>query len=178
MSEELNKWREAMRRTEIRSCGRLDMATYMPENETLGRVTSDRVRYVYFEDGSECIVLGKFCDHVAFRAADYDARIAQLEAELQEQRVRAVELRAERESIRVELGGLADSKLDGSDGLAAATWREVQMERQRIAALEAERDELGALVARVLDWGQIWRMGGGSKWMERAWKATHREVQP
>lgn len=76
---EREQWRGKMPDAPIKSCGRLDMATYMPDEVTVGRVTSDRVRYVYFEDGSECIVLGKLCDYVAFRAADYDARIAALE---------------------------------------------------------------------------------------------------
>ena len=64
-------WRKKVQDYPIKSCGRLDMSTYLPEEVTLGRVASDRVRYVYFEDGTECIVLGKYCDQVAFRAADW-----------------------------------------------------------------------------------------------------------
>jgi len=65
-------WDEQCAAAPIRSCGRLDMSTYTPTEETLGRVASDRVRYVYFEDGSECIVLGTMCDHVAYRAARWE----------------------------------------------------------------------------------------------------------
>ena len=78
----VQEWREQMREYPVKSCGRLDMATYMPDEVTVGRVTSDRVRYVYFEDGSEVICLGQLCDHVAFRAADYAATVAAKDAEI------------------------------------------------------------------------------------------------
>ena len=78
------KWRKQMASAPIKSCGRLDMSTSLPDEETLGRVTSDRVRYVYFEDGSECIVLGKFCDFVAFQAADHARLLSAYESVLRE----------------------------------------------------------------------------------------------
>lgn len=74
----VKEWRAQLAEAPIKHCGRLDMATYMPDEVSVGRVTSDRVRYVYFEDGSEVICLGNFCDHVAFRAADYDSRDAEI----------------------------------------------------------------------------------------------------
>lgn len=86
MGVQEQEWRDSIEKYPIKSCGRLDMQTSMPSEVTVGRVTSDRVRYVYFEDGSEVICLGKLCDYVAFKAADYtrvvaekDARIAELE---------------------------------------------------------------------------------------------------
>lgn len=67
----LSQWREAVAARPVKSCGRLDMHTYLPEPVTVGRVTSDRVRYVYFEDGTEVVVLGDYADDVAFHAADW-----------------------------------------------------------------------------------------------------------
>lgn len=98
MSEALKaEWRSQMPEKPIDSCGRLDMGTHLCEPATVGRVTSDRVRYVYFADGKECIVLGEWCDFVAFRAADYDtivsdnerlrADIARLVAEVERHRM-------------------------------------------------------------------------------------------
>lgn len=98
MSESLKaEWRSQMPEKPIDSCGRLDMNTHLCEPATVGRVTSDRVRYVYFADGEECIVLGEWCDFVAFRAADYDtivsdnerlrAEIARLTAEAERHRM-------------------------------------------------------------------------------------------
>lgn len=70
-AERKQQWVESCKETPIRSCGRLDMHTYLPDEVTVGRVTSDRIRYVYFEDGTEVVVLGKYADQVAFRAADW-----------------------------------------------------------------------------------------------------------
>lgn len=80
--ERLAQWRKDARDPDyaITSCGRLDLSTTLPGYIEAGRVYSDRVRYVYFEphpkskeEDRECIVVGTLCDHVAFRAADYDA---------------------------------------------------------------------------------------------------------
>ncbi len=74
-SDELKqKWRDHIEDAPIKSCGRLDLSTELLEAVTVGRVTSDRIRYVYFEDGEECVVLGEHCDFVAFKAADYHRR--------------------------------------------------------------------------------------------------------
>lgn len=82
------------------------MSTYLPEPVTVGRVTSDRVRYVYFEDGTEVIVLGLYADDVAFRAADYDAVISDLRAKLE----RACDLLVEATTIERPDAWLARSK--------------------------------------------------------------------
>ena len=71
------KWNEQIQQYPIKSCGRLDMATYLPGDVEVGRVTSDRIRYVYFEDGTEVVCIGSLCDHVAYRASTH----AELEAE-------------------------------------------------------------------------------------------------
>ena len=71
MDEQKKKWREQMKDAPIKSCGRLDGATYLCSEVTVGRVESDVVRYVYFEDGREVICVGELADFVAFRAADY-----------------------------------------------------------------------------------------------------------
>lgn len=78
--DQYQQWRDAMPSQPIKSCGRLDMATYLPDPVTVGRMESDRIRYVYFADESECVVVGGLCDFVAFRAADYDKLAAQLAA--------------------------------------------------------------------------------------------------
>ncbi len=71
------KWDQGIIDLPIKSCGRLDAHTYLPEPTTVGRVTSDRVRYVYFEDGTEVIVLGAYCDEVAYAATQYSRQIQQ-----------------------------------------------------------------------------------------------------
>ncbi len=76
--EEIEQWRKQMHDKPIKSCGRLDLCTYLPEPAKVGRVKSDCVRYVYFEDGSECVVLGDGCDFVAYRAADWAKRDAEI----------------------------------------------------------------------------------------------------
>lgn len=77
-NEQRDLWAKKTHDLEVTHCGRLDLSTSMPDEVSLGRVTSDRVRYVYFGDGSECIVLGKFCDHVAFRAWEYQRLLARV----------------------------------------------------------------------------------------------------
>ena len=52
-------------------CGRLDINTYLPEAVRVGRVESDIVRYIYFEDGQEVVVIGKRADEMAFAASQY-----------------------------------------------------------------------------------------------------------
>ena len=64
-------WEAALKAMPIKSCGRLDLHTFLVDTATVGRVSSDRVRYVYFEDGSECVVLGGNCDLVAYASANY-----------------------------------------------------------------------------------------------------------
>lgn len=128
MSESLKaKWRSQMPEKPIDSCGRLDMDTHLCEPATVGRVTSDRVRYVYFADGEECIVLGEWCDFVAFRAADYDTIVS------------------DNERLRVDIERLAD-ELE----------RHRMTEEERVA-MEAARDflrtsrvDLVPLIAGVL----------------------------
>lgn len=86
------KYIAAMKKLPPFKCGRLDMNTYMSEPVTVGRVTSDIVRYVYFEDGQEVIVLGQRADEVAYAASKYQAlltaaeRVEELEALLREAR--------------------------------------------------------------------------------------------
>jgi hypothetical protein len=58
-------------------CGRLDLNTYLPEPATVGRVTSDVVRYVYFEDGQEVVVLGQRADEIAYAASKYRELLAE-----------------------------------------------------------------------------------------------------
>lgn len=58
-------------------CGRIDLNTYLPEPATVGRVTSDIVRYIYFEDGQEVIVLGQRADEIAYAASKYRSLLAQ-----------------------------------------------------------------------------------------------------
>lgn len=77
-------WRDSMEQHPIESCGELDVATHLTGKVTVGRVSSAIIRYVYFEDGSEVVCVGAFADFVAFRAADYDKRIAELEDQLQD----------------------------------------------------------------------------------------------
>lgn len=88
MTDQVELWRAALAEFPVESCGRLDMSTTMSEPVIVGRVESDVVRYVYFKDGRECIVLGPLADHVAFRAADYDA----LATEKRERESKAAEL--------------------------------------------------------------------------------------
>jgi hypothetical protein len=65
--------------------GRLAMNTWLPEPVRVGRVESDIVRYIYFEDSQEVIVLGQRADEIAFAASEYvplKTRIAELETDL------------------------------------------------------------------------------------------------
>lgn len=77
-------WRDSMEQHPIESCGELDVATTLTGKVTVGRVSSAIIRYVYFEDGSEVVCVGAFADFVAFQAADYHKRIAELEDQLQD----------------------------------------------------------------------------------------------
>lgn len=67
------KWEAALSKLPPWKCGRIDMHTYLIEPVTVGRVTSDIVRYIYFEDGQEVIVLGQRADEVAYAASKYRA---------------------------------------------------------------------------------------------------------
>lgn len=78
------QWRAKMGNAPIQSCGRLDMRTWLPEPVRVGRVESDAIRYVYFEDGAEVVVLGDRADFVAFSAADHAALMAELSAKDEE----------------------------------------------------------------------------------------------
>lgn len=97
--EQRNQWLEACDALPIKSCGRLDMATWLVEPVTVGRVTSESVRYVYFDDGAEVVVLGTRCDEVAFCAAEY-TRLRALTRELQAENER---LRRHAEELQVAL---------------------------------------------------------------------------
>lgn len=91
MDEQKKKWREQMKDAPIKSCGRLDGATYLCSAVTVGRVESDVVRYVYFEDGREVICVGELADFVAFRAADYFDAIEDAVAAERERIAREIE---------------------------------------------------------------------------------------
>lgn len=69
------KWEQSLLGLPIESCGRLDMHSFLPDPQTVGRVTSDQVRYVYFENGEEVIVIGKNCDEVAYAAMRYSQEL-------------------------------------------------------------------------------------------------------
>lgn len=69
-------WREQIAARPPASCGRLDMHTYLAEPAVAGRITNDRVRYVYFDDEQEVIVVGNYADAVAFCAADWKVQRA------------------------------------------------------------------------------------------------------
>jgi hypothetical protein len=82
-------------------CGRLDMNTWLTEEVEVGRVRSDVVRYVYFEDSKEVIVLGQRADEIAYAASKYH------------------DLRAQNAALLDALQRiLADVPRDGNDGCA------------------------------------------------------------
>ena len=60
--------------------------------------------------------------------------------------IRTGEIEKQIESVRFYLDGMKDSKLDGPDGLAAATLRSLHAECARADELEADRDALRELV--------------------------------
>lgn len=109
-------------------CGRLDMNTYLPDPVRVGRVESDVVRYIYFDDGEEVIVLGQRADEVAFAAAQYHAltaradraetRVVEIEAERAETEARLSSAEAEVERLRKRNGELVDylSEMDSVTG--------------------------------------------------------------
>lgn len=131
------QWDAQMEAQPIKSCGRLDMSTYMPTEETLGRVTSDRVRYVYFEDAPEAIVLGTMCDHVAYRAAAWQherATVARLRGLLGET-IESVEV-DERAARELGLKPAADRLA----ALLAAIRAEIATDEPREAAGESKSE--------------------------------------
>lgn len=65
------EWEASLGELGPMSCGRLDMSTSLMEPVRVGRVESDQVRYIYHADGTESIVLGRYCDQVAYAAARY-----------------------------------------------------------------------------------------------------------
>lgn len=161
IDEQTALWREQIAAKPIKSCGRLDMHTYLPSPARVGRVKSDVVRYVYFEDGSECIVLGQLADCVAFRAADYGAVVAERDAARAENEglrgllVAAKDSQlAEREAASAELAAVmqlaVDKWLDDEEGnpaTRAARAREVGLKaieaaEAELAAVKRQRDEL------------------------------------
>ena len=106
-------WREQIAAKPIKSCGHLGMHTYLPSPARVGRVESDVVRYVYFEDASECIVLGQLSDYVAFRAADYGAVAAERDAA----RAELAAMRADRDAALLILPASCGSLADAADTL-------------------------------------------------------------
>ena len=107
MDEQKKKWREQMKDAPIKSCGRLDGATYLCSEVTVGRVESDVVRYVYFEDGREVICVGELADFVAFRAADYFDAIEDAVTAERDRIAREIEaLHKENSELRGEVGEL------------------------------------------------------------------------
>jgi hypothetical protein len=124
------KWREAMASQPIESCGRLDMETFLPDPVKVGRVESDRIRYVYFADKSECVVVGNLCDFVAFRAADYDSLKAQLAA-----------ANAQVTSLRKQFEG------DHEDGCSLCGFDVGLFDA--LDAANAQRDELAELAGKL-----------------------------
>lgn len=61
-------------------CGRIDLNTSLTEPVRVGRVESDVVRYIYFDDGEEVIVLGQRADEMAYAASRYRALLDALDA--------------------------------------------------------------------------------------------------
>lgn len=74
------KYVEALEKLPRFKCGRLDLNTYLAEPVKVGRVESDVVRYIYFDDGAEVLVLGQRADEIAFAAAQYHELRASLTA--------------------------------------------------------------------------------------------------
>ncbi len=85
-------------------CGRLDMNTYLPKPAQVGRVESDIVRYIYFEDDAEVVVLGQRADEMAYAAAHYRRlKAALLSRDAEVARLREALVRA-REDLEATFG--------------------------------------------------------------------------
>lgn len=82
-----DEWEAAIRKMPPTRCGRLDMATSLMEVVEVGRVVSDRVKYVYVDgDEDETVVVGQRADEVAYAAACYIQQAAAPSAEEPAQR--------------------------------------------------------------------------------------------
>ena len=140
------EWLAAIESKPVKSCGRLDMHTYLPEPATVGRVTSDRVRYVYFEDDTESVVLGDSADHVAFRAFDYE----RLRRENERTSCAFAKLAEENEKLKEKLGTALD----------AALWKppvELVEARASIDKLVVSNEKLRAALREAVDVTELGR---------------------
>lgn len=127
MSEtQRQKYLEAIDKLPPWNCGRIDMDTYIPTPVEVGRVKSDQVRYIYFDDKVECVVVGPRCDHMAFAAGEYRTMQATITA-----------LRAEVERLTESLRELQERY----DKAAAHAMFMDDMEKVRQAKIRREQQE-------------------------------------